>query len=167
MVAKLKVKDISGRVFEIHQEASTVGELKQFVQESSGIDASLQRLVFSGKELGPDSGLLSDFGITNEGATIHVVIRRMVNPEDHQAGRSSMSARIRSVSSIDFGPVTESVSPIGRVLLFFVLVDFFRVIKWAVHGQWYLLPLIVMPLIAVWAIFKKQQRLVWFVCSFV
>jgi len=52
-------------------ESTTVGELKSRISSQTGVLPDLQRLIFGGKQLRPDTKLVSEFKIT-PGASIHL-----------------------------------------------------------------------------------------------
>ncbi|KAF2449242.1 Nmr based structural model of the Ubch8-ubiquitin complex [Karstenula rhodostoma CBS 690.94] len=71
---KLFVKDVNGETytFEVHP-SDLVNELKQKIQEKSGLVPDKQRLVYAGKQL-QDGFMLSCYGIFQD-SFLHLVLR--------------------------------------------------------------------------------------------
>jgi len=71
---QITIKTLTGKSVYLDVEPShTIAEVKSKIQESEGIPAEHQRLIFSGKQLDDDK-TLSDYGVEHQN-TLHLVLR--------------------------------------------------------------------------------------------
>lgn len=71
---QLFVKSIDGKTRTLNvNTGTTIGEIKQQMQQKEGIGAAEQRLIFGGKNL-EDNKTLADYNLMKD-STLHMVIR--------------------------------------------------------------------------------------------
>ncbi|KAL0742084.1 hypothetical protein Bca4012_083597 [Brassica carinata] len=71
---QIVVKDMQNRNVSLTVDGSdTIENLKDMIEESEGVPAQMQRLIFSGKQL-QDGQTIADYNIKN-GSFIHLVLR--------------------------------------------------------------------------------------------
>jgi hypothetical protein len=75
-IIELRVLDIKGRTYKFRDLPydMTVGELKAHIERNAGVEASLQRLIYGGRQLGVDSQTLHEAHIRND-TVLHVFQR--------------------------------------------------------------------------------------------
>lgn len=112
-------------------------------------DVARQRLIFGGKELTPNSLRIEDFGVSHDGAVVHLVLR----PND---GTSTPAA----AAEPNQYSVRRWMEVLTQTVVFCAFVDVFRVVKWSMHGQLYLLPLLLFPLVGLIGVWRSNWFLI-------
>eukprot|EP00475_Leptophrys_vorax_P002810 TRINITY_DN11589_c0_g2_i1.p1 TRINITY_DN11589_c0_g2~~TRINITY_DN11589_c0_g2_i1.p1 ORF type:complete len:246 (-),score=62.76 TRINITY_DN11589_c0_g2_i1:311-1048(-) len=163
----VKVKSLTGQVTDVDGLANDaqVGDLKSRIEQMLGVPPSVQRLIFSGRELAQDDLLLSECRVV-DGSFVHLVIRK--NPPSSAAdARAAVPPQSQDNNDGDGRPaVYVNVTPVGlalnddgfrenlrslrflvRILGFFVM---FAVLQIAIYAVVWIVffPLLIIPMVA-------------------